>query len=94
MPRFPGPNPLPLAQVMDLPASKALRTGPYQSEVVLYTHRSPFWGPKYISTRLTTRNHFTGPNKVSISRAQPSPLALVMDMPASKALVRTGPQES
>ncbi len=31
--RFPGPNPLPLAQVMDLPASKALLTGPYQSEV-------------------------------------------------------------
>jgi hypothetical protein len=27
--RFPGPNPLPLAQVMDLPASKTLRTGPY-----------------------------------------------------------------
>ncbi len=32
--RFSGPNPLPLAQVMDLPASKALLTGPlYQSEV-------------------------------------------------------------
>jgi hypothetical protein len=31
--RFPGPNPLPLAQVMDLLATKALRTGPYQSEV-------------------------------------------------------------
>jgi hypothetical protein len=30
---FPGPNPLPLAQVMDLPASKALHTGGYQSEV-------------------------------------------------------------
>jgi hypothetical protein len=28
-----GANPLPLAQVMDLHASKALRTGPYQSEV-------------------------------------------------------------
>jgi hypothetical protein len=27
--RFPGPNPLPLALVMDLHASKALRTGPY-----------------------------------------------------------------
>jgi hypothetical protein len=26
--RFPGPNPLPLDQVMDLLASKALRTGP------------------------------------------------------------------
>jgi hypothetical protein len=26
--RFPGPNPLPLALVMYLPASKALRTGP------------------------------------------------------------------
>jgi len=26
--RFPGPNPIPLAQVMDLPASEALRTGP------------------------------------------------------------------
>ncbi len=31
--RFPGPNPLSLAQVMGLPASKALRTGPYQSVV-------------------------------------------------------------
>jgi hypothetical protein len=31
--RFPGPNPLPFAQVMDWPASKALRTGPCQSEV-------------------------------------------------------------
>jgi hypothetical protein len=29
--RFPVPNPLPLAQVMDLDASKALRTGPYKS---------------------------------------------------------------
>jgi hypothetical protein len=33
--RFPGPNPLPLAQVMDSPALKALHTRPYQSEVVL-----------------------------------------------------------
>jgi hypothetical protein len=31
--RFTGPNPLPLAQVMDFPASKALRTGAYQPEV-------------------------------------------------------------
>jgi hypothetical protein len=31
--REPGTNPLPLAQVMDLPALKTLRTGPYQSEV-------------------------------------------------------------
>ncbi len=31
--RFPGPNSLRLAQVMDLPASKALHTGLYQSEV-------------------------------------------------------------
>jgi hypothetical protein len=31
--RFPGPNPLPLAQVMDLPASKALHTWPpYRSD--------------------------------------------------------------
>jgi hypothetical protein len=30
---FPGPNPLPLAQVMDLPARRALSTGPYESEV-------------------------------------------------------------
>jgi hypothetical protein len=28
---FPGPNPIPLALVMDLPASKALRTGTYKS---------------------------------------------------------------
>jgi hypothetical protein len=28
---FPGPNPLPLAHVMYLPASKTLRTGPYKS---------------------------------------------------------------
>ncbi len=34
---FPGPNPLLLAQVMDSPALKALHTGTYQSEVVLYT---------------------------------------------------------
>ncbi len=27
------PNPLPLAQVMDLPATKAVSTGPYESEV-------------------------------------------------------------
>jgi hypothetical protein len=31
--RFPGPNPLPLTQVMYLPAAKTLRTGPHQSEV-------------------------------------------------------------
>ncbi len=31
--RFQGPNPLPLALVMDLPASKALCTGPYKSWV-------------------------------------------------------------
>jgi hypothetical protein len=31
--RFPGPNPLPLAQVMHFLASKALGTGPSQSEV-------------------------------------------------------------
>jgi hypothetical protein len=31
--RFPGPNLLPLAQVMDLPASKALCTVSYRSEV-------------------------------------------------------------
>jgi hypothetical protein len=31
--RFPWPNPLPLALVMDLPTSKALRTGPYKSLV-------------------------------------------------------------
>jgi hypothetical protein len=29
--QFPGPNPLPLALVMDMPASKALHTGPYES---------------------------------------------------------------
>jgi hypothetical protein len=29
--RFPGPSPLPLALVMDLLASKALRTEPYKS---------------------------------------------------------------
>ncbi len=29
--RFPGPNPLPLALVMDLHASKTLCTGPYKS---------------------------------------------------------------
>jgi hypothetical protein len=28
--QFPGPNPLPLVLVMDFPASKALRTGPYK----------------------------------------------------------------
>ncbi len=31
--RFPGPNPLPLAQVMDLPTSTALSTWPDQAEV-------------------------------------------------------------
>jgi hypothetical protein len=31
--RFPWPNPLPLALVMDFPASKALRKWLYQSEV-------------------------------------------------------------
>jgi hypothetical protein len=30
---FQGPTPLPLSQVMELPASKSLCTGPYQSEV-------------------------------------------------------------
>jgi hypothetical protein len=29
--QFPGPNPLSLALVMDLPASKSLRTGPYKA---------------------------------------------------------------
>jgi hypothetical protein len=40
---FPRPNPFPLAQVMDLHASKALRTGPYQSEVhrEFYVHELP-----------------------------------------------------
>ncbi len=31
--RFPWPNPLPIAQIMDLPTSKALHTALYQSEV-------------------------------------------------------------
>jgi len=31
--RFPGPNPHPLALVMDLPESKALFKGPYESKV-------------------------------------------------------------
>jgi hypothetical protein len=30
---FQDPTPLPLAQIMDLRASKALHTGPHQSEV-------------------------------------------------------------
>ncbi len=34
--RFPLPSPLPLATVMDSPASKALLTGPYQTEVHRY----------------------------------------------------------
>jgi hypothetical protein len=29
---FPGPNPLPLAHIMYLPASKTLRRGPYRGE--------------------------------------------------------------
>ncbi len=41
-------------------------------------------------THLTARCLFIGPKKVSISRAYSLPLALGMDMPASKAL-RTGP---
>jgi hypothetical protein len=48
---FPGPYPLPLAQVMDLPASKALHTGPFQSQVngYFYVHELPgpiarLWG--------------------------------------------------
>ncbi len=48
---FPGPYPLPLAQVMDLPASKALNTGPFQSQVngYFYVHELPgpidrLWG--------------------------------------------------
>jgi hypothetical protein len=32
--RFPGLNPLPLAQLMDLPALKALHTGLYKSESI------------------------------------------------------------
>jgi hypothetical protein len=31
--RFSGPNPLPIAHVMDLHASKTLHTGPYKSKV-------------------------------------------------------------
>jgi hypothetical protein len=50
-----------------------------------------FLGPN--GTRLTALCHFTGPKKVLISRANPLPLALVMDLPASKALP-TGPYKS
>jgi hypothetical protein len=40
--RFPGPNPLPLAHVMYLPASKTLRTGTYKcAYVVLCTRAYP-----------------------------------------------------
>jgi hypothetical protein len=37
-------------------------------------------------TRLTAGCLFTGPKKASISRANPLPLALVKDLPSSKAL--------
>jgi hypothetical protein len=43
-----------------------------------------FWATN--GTRLTVRCHFIGPKNVSISWAQTLPLALVMDLPASKAL--------
>jgi hypothetical protein len=36
-----------------------------------YVHLGFFWAP--YGTRLTARCHFTGPKKVSISRAQPPP---------------------
>ncbi len=44
--RFPGPNPLPLAQVMDFPASKALCTEDFidQSPIVIFKYMS-FLGP-------------------------------------------------
>jgi len=38
--RFPGPIPLPFAQVIGLPSSKALHTGSYLSKVVLCTWAS------------------------------------------------------
>jgi hypothetical protein len=43
-----------------------------------------FLGPN--GTRLSVQCHFTGPKKLLNSRAQTLPLALVMDMHASKAL--------
>jgi hypothetical protein len=49
-----------------------------------------FWAPN--GTRPTARCYFTGPKKVSISKAQPLPLALVMDFPAST--LHTGPYQS
>jgi hypothetical protein len=41
-----------------------------------------FWAPN--GTRLLARWHFTGPKKLSNFRAQPLPLALLMNMHASK----------
>ncbi len=43
-----------------------------------------FWAPN--GTRLTARCHFKKPQKVSISRAQPLPLVLVMVLHASNTL--------
>jgi hypothetical protein len=72
----------------------------YGESVIYWHHRSgsgslifisTFWAPN--STRLMARCHFTGPKKVSISRANPLPLAFVMDLHASKTL-RTGPHKS
>jgi hypothetical protein len=71
--QFPGPNPLPFALIMDMHAcygcvhvgylGKWEGVGPWKSRV--------FWAPS--GTRLSARYHFTGPKKLSISRAQPPP---------------------
>jgi hypothetical protein len=50
-----------------------------------------FWAPN--GNRLTARCHFTGPKKSRFPGPNPLPLALVMEMPLSKAL-HTGPYKS
>ncbi len=52
--------------------------------VFFKAQKHQIWAPN--GTRLSARCHFTGPKKLSNSRAQPLPLAQIMDMHASKTL--------
>ncbi len=51
-----------------------------------------FWAPN--GTRLTARCHLTGPKKSRFPGPIPLPLALVIDLHASKDYLRTGPYKS
>jgi hypothetical protein len=64
------------------------RWAPYSTQETR-THPGLFWAPNV--TRISVRCHFAGPKKVSISRAQPLLLALVMDAAHIKSITHAQP---